>query len=205
MTLLLALVVALIPLAIAPGVFFYFDVTPKIVLLLLGTAAAVVWWAVEGASGFSRASREARWFLWVVCGMACVAGRFHAGIRESGVVAGRKQLAVLGPGDATRGAGAGVYLVAVVLRGPARARLRVMLRAVAASGLIGALYGIAQYFGWDPLLDARGYHVGEGIWAIVRPPSTLGHADYFRQLAAVRCVLPRRRWRSRNRGPAGNG
>ena len=53
-----------------------------------------------------------------------------------------------------------------------------VLRAIAASGLVVALYGIAQYFGWDPLLDARGYHVGEGIWTIVRPPSTLGHADY---------------------------
>jgi O-antigen ligase len=56
--------------------------------------------------------------------------------------------------------------------------LHVLLRSIAASGLIVALYGIAQYFGWDPFLDARGYHVGEGIWTIVRPPSTLGHADY---------------------------
>src|ERR1022692_100028 len=71
MALLLAVVMALIPLAIAPGCFFYFDVTPKVVLLLLGTAAAAIWWAATGgAAGFYRASRAARWFLLGVCGMA---------------------------------------------------------------------------------------------------------------------------------------
>jgi O-antigen ligase len=69
------------------------------------------------------------------------------------------------------------YLVSACCAGQP-GRLRAVLRGVAASGLVVAVYGIAQYFGWDPLLDARGYHVGEGIWAIVRPPSTLGHADY---------------------------
>ena len=42
-----------------------------------------------------------------------------------------------------------------------------------------ALYGIAQYFGWDPVLPAAAYHVGEGVWTIVRPPSTLGYVSYF--------------------------
>src|ERR1700683_888432 len=70
MALLLAVVMVLIPLAIAPGWFFYFDVTPKVVLLLLGTAAAAVWWtALGGMAGFYRASRPARWFLLSICGM----------------------------------------------------------------------------------------------------------------------------------------
>ena len=42
-----------------------------------------------------------------------------------------------------------------------------------------ALYGIAQYFGWDPILPAAAYHIGEGIWTIVRPPGTLGYVSYF--------------------------
>ncbi len=54
-----------------------------------------------------------------------------------------------------------------------------MLRATAAAGTLAALYGILQYFGVDPILPAASYHVGEGARAIVRPPSTLGHADYF--------------------------
>src|SRR5580692_7770365 len=75
MALLLAVVIALIPLAIAPGWFFYFDVTPKVVLLFLGTAAAVIWWtAAGGAAGFYRASRAASWFVWGLCGMAVSLG-----------------------------------------------------------------------------------------------------------------------------------
>ena len=42
-----------------------------------------------------------------------------------------------------------------------------------------SLYGIAQYFGFDPWLDPAGYHAGEGPFTIVRPPSTLGHSNYF--------------------------
>jgi O-antigen ligase len=41
------------------------------------------------------------------------------------------------------------------------------------------MYGIAQYFGWDPLLPGGAYHIGEGIWTIVRPPGTLGYSSYF--------------------------
>src|SRR5580700_7164890 len=71
MALLLAAIIALIPLVIAPGWFFYFDVTPKAVLLLLGTAGAAIWWAVTGGvTGFYRASRAARWFVLALCGMA---------------------------------------------------------------------------------------------------------------------------------------
>ena len=57
--------------------------------------------------------------------------------------------------------------------------LRILLRAATAAGTAAALYGIFQYFGVDPILPSAGYHVGEGVMAIVRPPSTLGHADYF--------------------------
>ncbi len=178
MALLLSLVIALIPLAIAPGLFFYFDVTPKIALLLLGSAAAAVWWmAAGGAQGFHRASRTARWFvltlLWMVVSLAVST---LASVNPALSLGGSNwrrwglgtQLAAL----------ALAYLVAAFCAGR-RDRLRVILRAMAASGLAAAVYGAAQYFGWDPLLDARAYHVGEGIWTIVRPPSTLGHADYF--------------------------
>jgi O-antigen ligase len=180
MALLLAVVIALIPLAIAPGWFFYFDVTPKTVLLLLGTAvAAVTCTAVAGCwtpAGFYRSSRAARWFLLALCGMAAsLAVSTLASVDPAWSLGGSNwrywglvtQLSALGL----------AYLVAACCGGQP-VRLRVVLRAIAASGLVVALYGIAQYFGWDPLLDPRGYHAGEGIWTIVRPPSTLGHADY---------------------------
>ncbi|MGC9946894.1 MAG: O-antigen ligase family protein [Bryobacteraceae bacterium] len=177
MALLLAVVMGLIPLAIAPGCFFYFDVTPKVVLLLLGTAAAAIWWAAAGgAQGFYPGSRAARWFLVALCGMAVsLAVSTLASVNPAVSLGGGNwrywglvtQLAALGF----------AYMVAACCAGRP-GRLRVILRGIAVSGLLVAGYGIAQYFGWDPLLDARGYHVGEGIWAIVRPPATLGHADY---------------------------
>ncbi len=58
-------------------------------------------------------------------------------------------------------------------------RLVRLLQSNALAGLLASLYGIAQYFGWDPFLPAAQYHVGEGIYQIVRPPGTLGHSDYF--------------------------
>ena len=58
-------------------------------------------------------------------------------------------------------------------------RLRVWLRAATAAGTAVALYGILQYFGADPFLPSASYHIGEGVMTIVRPPSTLGHADYL--------------------------
>ena len=58
-------------------------------------------------------------------------------------------------------------------------RTRTIVRGVVAAGMVASAYGIAQYFGWDPILPAAGYHVGEGVWSIVRPPGTLGHASYF--------------------------
>lgn len=178
MTLLLALVVALIPLAIAPGLFFYFDVTPKTVLLLLGTAAAAVWWAWKGGrTPLYRASREARWFLLAMCGMA-------ASLVVSTLASVNRAVSLGGSnwrywGLITQLAALGLACLAASCCLGRPGRLRLLLRAIASSGLIAALYGIAQYFGWDPLLDARAYHVGEGVFAIVRPPSTLGHADYF--------------------------
>jgi O-antigen ligase len=178
MALLLSLVIALIPLAIAPGLFFYFDVTPKIAVLLLGTAAAAVWWtAAGGAQGFHRASRAARWFVLTLLWMA-------ASLVVSTLASVNPALSLAGStwrrwGLVTQLAALLLaYLVAAYCAGRPD-RLRIILRAMAASGLIAAAYGAVQYFGWDPLLDAQAYHVGEGILAIVRPPSTLGHADYF--------------------------
>ena len=50
-------------------------------------------------------------------------------------------------------------------------------------------YGIAQYFGWDPLLPAVAYHIGEGIWTIVRPPGTMGYVSYFATWLAMAAFL----------------
>jgi O-antigen ligase len=58
-------------------------------------------------------------------------------------------------------------------------RVRQLLRGIVVAGSLAAVYGILQYFGIDPWQAARAYQAGEGIFTIVRPPGTLGHADYF--------------------------
>ncbi len=58
-------------------------------------------------------------------------------------------------------------------------RIRGVLQAAVVAGAIASIYGIAQYFGWDPFLVPQSYQSGEGPFTIVRPPGTLGHADYF--------------------------
>ena len=180
MPVLLAAILCVIPALIAPHWFFRFDVTPKVVLLLLGVALAVVWGAATptcmALPRLYRGSRASRWFLLVLCGMALslaistmVSVNFDLSFGGSawrywGLIT---QLAALGF----------AYIVCACCAGEP-GRVRVLLRGVSVTGLIVAGYGIAQYFGFDPLLDPHGYHVGEGIWRIVRPPATLGHADY---------------------------
>jgi hypothetical protein len=56
-------------------------------------------------------------------------------------------------------------------------------------GVRSGVYGILQYFGRDHLLPAGAYHVGEGIWAIVRPPGTLGYVSYFANWLAMAAFL----------------
>ena len=140
--------------------------------------SAAVWWAAAGgAAGFYRASRAARWFLLASCGMAVSLASLDAGLRESGAVAGQAVTGDIGAWSHNSRRWASPFWWPPAARGEP-GRLRVLLRALRSADCWWRLYGIAQYFGWDPLLDARGYHVGEGIWTIVRPPSTLGHADY---------------------------
>src|SRR3979411_2238099 len=57
MALLLAAIVETIALIVTPGWLFYFDVTPKLVVLLAGTACAVLW---------KPAGRVPRWFSWLL-------------------------------------------------------------------------------------------------------------------------------------------
>ncbi len=51
-------------------------------------------------------------------------------------------------------------------------------RAVVACGGVASIYGISQYFGFDPFLDRRLYAI-DYLGGIVRPPATMGHAIYF--------------------------
>ncbi len=54
-----------------------------------------------------------------------------------------------------------------------------LLRAFAVAAIVASAYGILQYFDVDPLQASSAYHAQAGDSTIVRPPGTLGHADYF--------------------------
>jgi len=178
MRFLVPLVAALVPLVITPGLLSYFDITPKIAVLLFGLSLILLYPSanISNLHVLLRAP-AGRWFasfiglMWLGSAIATAFSSYpllslnggnwrrYGFIVESGLL-----LFVLL---------AAAWLAAV------QKNIRALLRASVASGGLAALYGIAQYFGWDPWLPAAAYQAGEGSFTIVRPPGTLGHADYF--------------------------
>jgi len=199
MRLLQAVTIGLIGLIIAPGYLFYFDVTPKAVVLLAGTAALLAAGAARGAHGTASVSESD-------AGIARGAMPHVGGVSRRGcsalILLNLASLAVstalsIRPGLSLIGTNwrefglvpqAAALLFAWSVAGcPGNAR--VVLRGIAISGAVAGAYGIAQYFGWDPFLPAAAYHVGEGIWTIVRPPGTLGYVSYFATWLVVSAFL----------------
>lgn len=170
-------VLVIFPLVIAPGLLLYFDITPKIVCLLLGASVAAVWLGTKGRLSRLMSFRAGRWL--VVLFVAQV-------LSLAASTAASRNVWLSISGTNWRRFGVVTYVAALVFTLAIAAylverpgALRGIRRAVAASGIVAALYGILQYSGWDPWLPAWAYHVGEGATAIVRPPGTLGYANYF--------------------------
>jgi len=178
MHILVPLVAALVPLVITPGLLSYFDITPKIAVLLFGLSLSLLY-PVTNLSNLRvlLGARAGRWFAaligltWLVGGIATAFSTYPllslngGNWRRYGFVVESALLLF-------------VLFAAAWLAADQR-NVLVLLRASVASGGVAALYGIAQYFGWDPWLPAKAYQAGEGPFTIVRPPGTLGHADYF--------------------------
>lgn len=173
MRLLLPVTAALVPAILLPGYSFYFDITPKLVILLVAAALALIAW--DGS--LFRARSAAGWMtllLALQCGWLVVAAAwstnsalsFNGGNwRRLGVVTSMAILVY-------------AFLVLVDCAGR-RERLVQYLRAIVLGGIPISLYAAAQYAGYDPWLAPDAYHAGEGVFRIVRPPSTLGHASYL--------------------------
>ncbi|MBI3679811.1 MAG: O-antigen ligase family protein [Acidobacteria bacterium] len=174
MAIALAIVLALTPLAITPGWLFYFDVTGKAVILLLGAAMGLI--LLRGESALP-GSGTGRWLV-LLCVLQMIS------LSASTALSTNPALSLNGSNWRRFGGMTQAGLIAVVVLLAAwvagnRARVLFLLRVISLSGLPIALYGVLQYFGWDPFLPASAYHVGEGMWTIVRPPATLGRANYF--------------------------
>ena len=162
----IALAAVLIPLLLTPGLLFYYDVTPKLLALLFLCAAALV-------LSLRRAPRFVRRLPWILVMQAvalalATAFSTHVALSFSGG-AWRRFGAV----------GQAAALVFVLLAYPYLGEISTLARAVVASGGASAIYSLFQYLGVDPLLPAASYHAGVGEFLIVRPPGTLGHADYL--------------------------
>jgi O-antigen ligase len=178
MALLQAVVIGLIALIITPGFLFYFDITPKVVILLAGTAA-VLFFAARGRGRETgpAAPRIARWFtvlLLLNFASVLISTALSADPARSLYGSTWRQFGAVAEGAAMLFA----WLVAFQCAGRPD-RVKTILRAVSLAGLMSAAYGIAQYFGWDPFIPKASYHIGAGVWTIVRPPGTLGYASYF--------------------------
>ncbi len=172
------LVAALVPLLITPGLLSYFDITPKIAILLFGVALSLL---------YAKAN-----FHNVRILLRAKAGRWFAGLLGAAWIS--SALATVFSTDRALSLNGGNWrrlglipetglLVFALLAAAWLARdsqnIRTLLRASSASGALAAMYGIFQYFGLDPFLPVQAYQAGEGPFTIVRPPGTLGHADYF--------------------------
>jgi O-antigen ligase len=198
MTLLLPIVAALSAILLLPGWSFFFDVVPKVVVILLG--AALVFLPKKG-TGYSfpffdptrvqpahwpagllkdPASKPLRYFITIAAAQAVV-------IVLAAIFSTSPRLSLLGSTWRRSGAIAEIAVLVLAVSGAGRLtadRPRLLsrltfLRITLLASLPISIYGILQYFGIDPLLAPTGYHFGEGPFMIVRPPSTLGHAAYF--------------------------
>lgn len=178
MALLLSAIVALLPLILAPHVLLYWDITPKIMVLLVGVAIALpLAWRDSSWPSRRAQSPALRILGWLLVAQAVSLGLSTAFSTDPALSLG---------GSAWRRFGLipqaalllFAWLVAQHTAGRA-GRARQLLRVIAAAGIPAATYGIAQYFGWDPLIDPTAYHVGEPPLTIVRPPGTLGYVSYF--------------------------
>jgi O-antigen ligase len=172
------LITALVPLAIAPGLLSAFDITPKITILLFCDSILLLF-CKQIVNGAETLYKSASGRLY----MACLGVQWLS-MAASTCWSSNPALSVWGSSwrrDGLIGESAILMFAFAVAAWCAEdpGRIRVVLRTAVLAGAAASLYGIAQYFGWDPLLPAAGYQSGEGPFTIVRPPGTLGHADYF--------------------------
>ena len=165
MPLVQAVTVGLVALILAPGWFFYFDITPKLIVLLVGAALCAVLW---------RGERPSRVYTLLTVLTA-------VSLAISAAVSSSPAFSIFGSTWRRLGlvAQVAILLLAWTVAAAGERGRRGVLRAVALASGAAALYGMAQYAGWDPFLAGSAYRIGEGVWTIVRPPGTMGYVSYF--------------------------
>src|SRR6185312_15647408 len=150
MEILLALLVALVPLLITPHLLFHYDVTPKVIVLCLGVAGCAVFPKQIGA-GLAALwnKRMGRW----LCGLATAQILWYAIAADFST---RPAFSLLGSNWRRMGlvTVAALCVFAVLAAASASRRsafVSAMVRAYTVAMLPASLYGILQYFDIDPL------------------------------------------------------
>ena len=173
MALLTAVLIPLVALIVTPGLLFYFDITPKLVVLLAMMSALLIGWAFRRPVRIQGFPGLLPLLLLTLCSLV-LSCAFSTSPALSGFGTAWRRYGVLSQSCVL----AAAFLIAALIAGR-KERALTVLRGIALGGLLTAMYGIAQYFGWDPLLPPSAYHIGQGIWTIVRPPGTLGYSSYY--------------------------
>jgi O-antigen ligase len=187
MAFLLPLVMALVPLLITPGLSFHYDLVPKVALLAFAAAIAVCRPGFFPEISRLRGTRFGRW----LCLLAASQVLWTA---VASLTSSRILFSVFGSNWRRFGLITIAALCIIVVSAAAWLREhqgteRHVLRAQAVAAIGVSLYTIAQYFGVDPLQNGAGYRAQDGDIAIVRPPGTLGHADYLGWWLAITIFL----------------
>src|SRR5579871_6413107 len=161
MPLIVPLVALLVTLVITPGWLSHFDVTPKIVSLLLGTTLILCYPGTNLHNIYKLlARRPGRWLAWALLtqwialvGATIFSGNsplsLHGGMwRRFGFIS-ETALLVFAVLEAAWLAAASKNVIS-------------LLRVTAGCGALASAYGVLQYFGLDLFLPAQAYQVGEG-------------------------------------------
>jgi O-antigen ligase len=159
MSLLLPIVAAIVAILIVPGWSFYFDVAPKVAVVVAAAALAPAFF-------------KPRWTRFTQLLALQAAALILATIFST-----HRWLSIYG--STWRRCGIFAELAVLILAMSEVKDLRAWLRITVLASIPVALYATLQYFGVDPILAPEPYHFGEGKYMIVRPPATLGHASYL--------------------------
>jgi O-antigen ligase len=183
MSILFAAMAGLLPLLIAPGILFHYDITPRIAVLMLIAVIALLRPAAAEELAALTNRRTGRW----LCALAFLQTLW---LVISTSVSTRLWFSLLGANWRRMGLLTILALTVCTVLTAARLSLKpeginIILRATAVAAIVASLYGIAQYFDIDPFQQAAAYHAHSGDSTIVRPPGTMGHADYFGWWLAV--------------------
>ena len=167
-----------LPLAVLPGRFVAYEITPKLVILALSTGLFLLSFS-EWQPGLVLLWRHNLGRLFCV-----LLGLFAVSLALSTLFSVHVGLSLAGTSWGRYGAltQISVLLVSAVCAGYICQHpeyLDWLLVALLISGSMAAVYAVLQYFGHDPILDSRLYTVGYTVGTAVRPPATFGHTMYL--------------------------